>query len=344
MPEGESPPGTMKTNDYPPFVRLDQFGELGLKPQPLLQQLRLLFFAIFLVPFKAIGTLACLLGYFVVIKLSFLFPCSVRSDWVAALGKIFCRGCLFSLGFVRVKWIKIEADLKPPLVAAIPAVGIVSNHSSWIDILIHMSHSFPSFVARDATKRTPIIGSISQAMGCIYVDRSKRPSDSGQPGVSALVKQRMESMAAGRLPHARPMLLFPEGTTTNGQYMLHFRTGAFLAGAPLQPVIIRYNVGRFSPAWETITAPRHIFLLLCNPWHSVTCFELPVHVPTEEEREDPRVYAANVRRTMMSFSGLKDTSLTYEDKMQYVATLKKKYGLPVEVKSAAAIISGSKQK
>jgi lysophosphatidylcholine acyltransferase/lyso-PAF acetyltransferase len=141
----------------------------------------------------------------------------------------------------------------------------------------------------------------SQAMGCIYVDRSKRPNGTGtQPGASALVKQRMESMAAGRLPHARPMLLFPEGTTTNGQYMLQFRTGAFLAGAPLQPVIIRYKVGRFSPSWETITAPRHIFLLLCNPVHSVTCFELPVHVPTAEEREDPKLYAANVRLTMVS--------------------------------------------
>lgn len=141
----------------------------------------------------------------------------------------------------------------------------------------------------------------SQAMGCIYVDRSKRPDDSGQPGVAALVKQRMESMAAGRLPDARPMLLFPEGTTTNGQYMLQFRTGAFLAGAPLQPVLIRYNVGRFSPSWETISAPRHIFLLLCNPVHSVTCFELPVHVPTAEERADPKLYAANVRRTMVSY-------------------------------------------
>lgn len=159
MPAGESPSGNMK-NRYEPFERFDQYGELGIKPQPLSEQLRLVLIAIFLVPFKAIGTLACLLSYFLVIKLSFLFPASVRSDWVAALGKIHCRGCLFSLGFVHIKWIKIEADLKPPLVDAIPAVGIVSNHSSWIDILIHMSHSFPSFVARDATKRTPIIGSI----------------------------------------------------------------------------------------------------------------------------------------------------------------------------------------
>jgi hypothetical protein len=45
----------------------------------------------------------------------------------------------------------------------------------------------------------------------------------------------------------------------------------------------------------------------------------------------------------MRFSGLKDTALTYEDKMQYVATLKKKYGL-LDEKPAAAAISGAKQK
>jgi hypothetical protein len=46
----------------------------------------------------------------------------------------------------------------------------------------------------------------------------------------------------------------------------------------------------------------------------------------------------------MNFSGLKDTSLTYDDKMQYVAALKKKYGFPMEEKPAAAVISGAKQK
>lgn len=143
-----------------PFKRWDQYGELGLAPQPLLERIRLLFFAIFLVPLKLLGALICLLSYFAVIKASFLFPASVRSDWVAALGKIHCRACLFCLGFVQVKWVKAEQDNLPPLAAAIPAVGIVSNHSTWVDILIHMSHSFPSFVARDATKNTPIIGSI----------------------------------------------------------------------------------------------------------------------------------------------------------------------------------------
>jgi hypothetical protein len=33
-----------------------------------------------------------------------------------------------------------------------------------------------------------------------------------------------------------------QGTTTNGRYLLNFKTGAFLAGLPLQPVIIKYDL------------------------------------------------------------------------------------------------------
>lgn len=44
-----------------------------------------------------------------------------------------------------------------------------------------------------------------------------------------------------------------EGTTTNGDYLLPFKTGAFLAKAPVLPVILRYPYQRFSPAWDSIS-------------------------------------------------------------------------------------------
>lgn len=44
-----------------------------------------------------------------------------------------------------------------------------------------------------------------------------------------------------------------EGTTTNGDYLLPFKTGAFLARAPVLPVILRYPYQRFSPAWDSIS-------------------------------------------------------------------------------------------
>lgn len=46
---------------------------------------------------------------------------------------------------------------------AVKAAAIVSNHCSWLDILVHMSKYFPAFVARDSTKDLTMIGLIRQA-------------------------------------------------------------------------------------------------------------------------------------------------------------------------------------
>lgn len=41
----------------------------------------------------------------------------------------------------------------------------------------------------------------------------------------------------------------------------------------------------------------------CAPQvHSVTCFELPVYYPSAAEKADPKLYAANVRKLMVSES------------------------------------------
>ena len=59
--------------------------------------------------------------------------------------------------------------------------------------------------------------------------------------------------------------------------------------------------GRLSPSWESISAPRHIFLTLCN-FHSVTAFELPLYQPSPAEQSDPVLYAKNVREYMVSLA------------------------------------------
>lgn len=49
------------------------------------------------------------------------------------------------------------------------------------------------------------------------------------------------------------LIFSTEGTTTNGDFLLPFKTGAFLAKAPVLPVILRYPYERFSPAWDSIS-------------------------------------------------------------------------------------------
>ena len=138
-------------------------------------------------PIKLTGAILALMSFWLCCRLSFLLPASVRSDWVAKLGNWHCRVCLWWCGFWRVTWIKVgqqdnggdngggdkagrsgggkggkrsSSSSSSSSSEAVQPVGIVSNHISWCDILIHMSHSFPSFVARSQTRKTPIIGII----------------------------------------------------------------------------------------------------------------------------------------------------------------------------------------
>lgn len=118
-------------------------------------------------------------------------------------------------------------------------------------------------MAREGTQSIPLVGAISQRMQCLYVQREDRSA--GAPGVSDLVQARMQAFhaaaaaaatpgAAGRgggkggggaalspQQAAAPLCLFPEGTTTNNSCLLPFKTGAFRAGLPLQPVVIKYE-------------------------------------------------------------------------------------------------------
>ncbi len=313
---------------------------MGLAPQPVREVVRQALMLAFVVPIKVIGAMVCLVSFFLWTKVgAVLFPAKHRSDMVAWLGKIHCRLCLFFIGFVRVRWVAVDWNGEtipsaagrtegPPQTYA----GIVSNHLSWADILVHMSHFFPAFVARSSTASTMFVGSISKAMGCLYVERAKTKNDDERQdkpkagsGVSALVKARMEGyQSSGK----RPLLLFPEGTTTNGHFLLPFKSGAFLAGQPLQPVIIQYDTRGMSPSWESIIINRHILLLLCQLTHSVTCLTLPCYVPNEAERADPGLFAANVRAAMLKASkgGLRPSDETYLDKVQFNDALKRKHG------------------
>jgi len=92
-----------------------------------------------------------------------------------------------------------------------------------------------------------------------------------------------------------------QGTTTNGAYLLPFHTGAFVAGKPVQPLLLSYGRRWGAPqlSWETIEAPRHLFLVLSTLFHSAHILELPMYHPSAEEQADAALYARNVRQYMV---------------------------------------------
>ncbi len=134
------------------------------------------------------------------------------------------RGVLSSLG------IRCSVLGTPPLHGL-----VVSNHLSYLDILIYSAVMPCAFVSKIEINRWPYFGVAARAGGTLFIDRSSRAS-------VAAVGAEM----ANRLKLPIPVLLFPEGTSTDGSQILPFHTSLFqpavAAGAPVTPAAVRYVI------------------------------------------------------------------------------------------------------
>jgi 1-acyl-sn-glycerol-3-phosphate acyltransferase len=116
----------------------------------------------------------------------------------------------------------------------LPRRGIlVSNHLSYLDILIYGTIVPCFFVSKAEVRHWPFFGWMSNAGGTLYVDRSSRES-----------AESVASQIAARLTLPVMLLFFPEGTSTDGSQLLRFRSRLFTpavdAGAPVTAAAIRY--------------------------------------------------------------------------------------------------------
>ena len=96
------------------------------------------------------------------------------------------------------------------------------------------------------------------------------------------------------------MFVFAEGTTTNATGLARFGTGGFRPGVPVQPVTVRYS-NREATVWTREQSHRFIhslLLIFASPFNKVTLEFLPVYTPSEEEKQDPILFANNVQRVM----------------------------------------------
>lgn len=108
----------------------------------------------------------------------------------------------------------------------------VANHVSWSDIPL-LGQLFPlTFLSKAEVRTWPVAGWLAQQAGTLFLQRGA--------GDSVLLQRRM----AEGLRQGRAVLLFPEGTTTDGGDLRTFHgrlLGAALeAGVALQPVAISY--------------------------------------------------------------------------------------------------------
>ncbi|TCH98614.1 1-acyl-sn-glycerol-3-phosphate acyltransferase [Roseococcus sp. SYP-B2431] len=125
--------------------------------------------------------------------------------------------------------LKLRVIGRPP---AGPRTLYVSNHTSWLDILVLGATVDARFVSKSEVADWPLIGWVAKLGRSVFVSRSR-----GRTGTEA---QELRA----RLDEGESLILFPEGTTSDGARVLPFRSSFFsVAGAAsrIQPVTVVYD-------------------------------------------------------------------------------------------------------
>lgn len=139
--------------------------------------------------------------------------------------------------FLRLFRIQVTVRGRPP--AGVPTL-VLSNHVSWIDIPVLGSLLPLSFIAKAEVAEWPIIGFYARLQRCIFIDRARKSHTT-----------YVNTEVAHRLAQGDVIVLFPEGTTGDGNRLLPFRSALVgaartalaepsLARIHLQPLAIAY--------------------------------------------------------------------------------------------------------
>ena len=141
----------------------------------------------------------------------------------------FLKAMLWASGIpIRTKRIigkRAHPSVAPILVAA-------PHASLWDGCAACLGCGLPSFVAARFNKDLPILGRLIEFLQPVYVTRED--PQSRQNTIKEIIRR---THSGGEWPQ---IVIFPEGTTTNGRALITFKPGAFIPAVPVQPVLIRY--------------------------------------------------------------------------------------------------------
>eukprot|EP00928_Gymnodinium_smaydae_P039278 TRINITY_DN26857_c0_g3_i1.p1 TRINITY_DN26857_c0_g3~~TRINITY_DN26857_c0_g3_i1.p1 ORF type:complete len:515 (-),score=46.09 TRINITY_DN26857_c0_g3_i1:92-1636(-) len=193
---------------------------------------------------------------------------------------------------------------------------IVCNHVSYIDVtVLPVVLGMPKFVSKAEVSKWPIFGALGRDLDYVWVDRNSKES---RGSTMDAISSHAESWKMGD----RPLVLFPEGTTSSGNSLLEFRKGAFAPGKPVLPVVLKYT-GVWDPSnpdyREALSSGddesdhqkvggKTVVRCSDTDWaaqfaghslHSCIVYVCEPYYPSAEEVADAQCYADNVRQVML---------------------------------------------
>ena len=109
----------------------------------------------------------------------------------------------------------------------------LANHLSWTDIPLLGMLLPMTFLAKSEVRQWPLLGWLAAEAGTQFIQRGRGDSNA------------LSQLLGAELLQGRHVLIFPEGTTTDGTALRAFHSRllgcAIETGTPIQPVAIRYR-------------------------------------------------------------------------------------------------------
>ena len=140
---------------------------------------------------------------------------------------------------LKTRWLRrfsAIVNLHISLEGELPEQGVilVSNHISWLDIIVIGQYLPAYFVAKSDILSWPVIGYLSRQVGTIFIRRGDKQH----------IRATTEKMI-WLLKQNSNIIAFPEGTTTKGDDVLHFHSSLFqpalLTKSAILPVALQYH-------------------------------------------------------------------------------------------------------
>ena len=109
----------------------------------------------------------------------------------------------------------------------------VCNHISWLDVILLAGQNPVDFIAKREVRQWPLIGRMAEQAGTLFVDRDNK-----------FQAYRALPLVGQRILSGTSVVVFPEGTTSDGQGTLPFKPmfyqAAIRAGLKVQPIALSY--------------------------------------------------------------------------------------------------------
>ena len=223
------------------------------------------------------------------------FPTATQAE-KNALSKQWARECL------RIFNVELEVQGEPQLEGPLL---VVSNHISWLDILVLLAVQPVNFISRVENAKWPVLGYLIRGSGTIFVAReSKRDT----ARVVAQIAQYLEAQRG-------MVAFFPEGRTSAGTGVAHFHgnmlQAAIDSAVPVQALALDYRLATPEQARSSAVSYADINFvqsvlntLASGPYIARVYCAAPVESRDWQRRE----LAAQLRNTIMQMRGDIDSS------------------------------------